>query len=124
MQGTEYYVVITNNLGLITQQVLDTMTIFKMTIQQLCDFSEIKTILNLDQFDLKNFDKVSEFLIRRSKTHYKNNDNCDIEEYGLTPETILFICIRNFYTELVVNIKTKGFIKEGNRETYIIPNSS
>ena len=103
------WVVITNNLGLITRQVLDTMTIFKMTIQQFCDFSEIKTILNLDQFFLRNFDEVSKFLIRESKKNYKNNDDCEIKEYGLTPETILFICIRKFYTELLVNIKTKGF---------------
>jgi hypothetical protein len=121
---TDCWFVITNNLGLFTPQVLDIMTIFKMTIQQFCDFSEIKTILNLDQFFLRNFDEVSKFLIRESKKIYKNNDDCEIKEYGLTPETILFICIRKFYTELLVNIKTKGFIQEGNSKIYILPNSS
>jgi hypothetical protein len=96
-----------------------------MTIQQLCDFSEIKTILNLDQYALGNIDEVRDFLVRKSKGVYNTNSDCKIEEYELTPETILFICIRNNYQELLKNIKTTGFIQEGNRETsYILPNSS
>jgi len=98
-----------------------------MTIQQLCDFSEIRTILNLDQFFSRfdgNIDIVIEFLIRKSKNVYKNNEDCEIEEYGLTPETILFICIHKFDTELLKNIKTKGFTKEGNNETYTLSNPS
>jgi hypothetical protein len=96
-----------------------------MTIQQLCDFSEIKTILNLDQYDLKNIDEVCGFLVRKSKYVYKNNEDCKIEEYELTPETILFICIKNAYEKLLEKIKTIGFIQEGNSETsYILPNSS
>jgi hypothetical protein len=109
---------------MIEKSQIPVTTIFKITIQQLCDFSEIKTILNLDQFYLRNFDEVRNFLIREHKYTNKNNKDCRIEEYGLTPETILFICIRNYYPELLEKIKTKGFIKEGNRETYILPNSS
>jgi hypothetical protein len=117
------WISITNNLNL-TESQIPTMTIFKMTIQQLYDFSEIKTILKLDQYDFENIDEVCGFLVRKSKEIYKNNSDCRIEEYALTPETILFICIRNSYPELLEKIKTKGFIKEGNRETYILPNSS
>ena len=118
------FIIITNNLDLIAESQIPVTTIFKMTIQQLCDFSEIKTILNLDQYYLRNFDEVRDFLVRNSKDVYKNNSDCKIEEYELTPETILFICIRNYYQELLEKIKTNGFIKEGNRETYILPNSS
>ena len=118
------WIVITNNLDLIASQI-PTMTIFKMTIQQLCDFSEIKTILNLDQYDLQNIDEVCGFLVRKSKEIYKNNSDCKIEQYELTPETILFICIRNAYRELLEKIKPIGFIQEGNSETsYILPTSS
>ena len=71
-----------------------------------------------------NVEKLIEFLIDEHKKTNKNNSDCNIEDYKLTPETILFICIRNSYPELLANIKKKGFIQEGNSETYILPNSS
>jgi hypothetical protein len=101
--GSPRFIELTNNLKLINILKED-YTIFKIKIQQLISFSAIKKLL-FPTWIFGNFDDVRDILIYKTKEKYKNKKDCTVDQFGLTPESILFICIHNTATEILEQLK-------------------
>jgi hypothetical protein len=122
--STTMGIIITNKIDKFSRLLLPQTTIFKMTINQFCNFD--KNLLLLPKFT--DFELGKSSLIKETKEQNRFlQKDCRDEEYELTPETMLYIIIQNTEIEILEAMKRLEFIEEpksngSNGRIYVLSN--